>query len=261
MPEVDEAAEGVIRRRMVFCPFLLQFDTHDLIRSCEGCHDFFLYCCGCNNAFEDDGYGPDGKLCHHFRLVFTDGACRQNGQQGATSGIGIAGSKAEELHLSLPITTDMDPNQKRTSQRAELLAALEGLQYFANNSKRRKVVKGIKSNSPDQEQSWIIATDSLYVVEGMTEWLPVWKVCQPSAYIGAFSFTRLILIIFVGKENNFRTSQNKKPANLDLFLKLDEELTAEENKQNVKIGFWHVAREYNKIADGLAKKAALQGDL
>lgn len=65
---------------------------------------------------------------------------------------------------------------------------------------------------------------------------------------------------FRGKNNNFRTSQNKKPANLDLFQKLDEELAAEESKQNVKIGFWHVPREYNKIADGLAKKAALQGD-
>ncbi|KAL9047111.1 MAG: hypothetical protein Q9206_006898 [Seirophora lacunosa] len=189
-----------------------------------------------DHEFGDDGYNPDRKLCHHFRLVFTDGACRQNGQQGATAGIGIAGSKAEELHLSLPITTDMDPTHKRTSQRAELLAALEGLQYLANQSKRRKVVEGIKSNSPDQEKSWIIATDSLYVVEGMTEWLPVWK------------------------NNNFRTSQNKKPANLDLFQKLDEELAAEESKQNVKIGFWHVPREYNKIADGLAKKAALQGD-
>lgn len=50
------------------------------------------------------------------------------------------------------------------------------------------------------------------------------------------------------------------PANLDLFLYLDEELTAAEMKLNVKIGFWHVRREYNRIADGLAKKAALEGD-
>ena len=51
-----------------------------------------------------------------------------------------------------------------------------------------------------------------------------------------------------------------KPANLDLFLKLDEELAAQEAKKEVKIGFWHVGREYNTIADALAKKAALKGD-
>lgn len=50
-----------------------------------------------------------------------------------------------------------------------------------------------------------------------------------------------------------------KPANLDLFLKLDTELVAQEAK-DVKIGFWHVCREYNTIADGLAKTAALEGD-
>ena len=51
-----------------------------------------------------------------------------------------------------------------------------------------------------------------------------------------------------------------KPTNLDLFLRLDEELAAQEAKKDVTIGFWHISREYNTIADGLAKKAALEGD-
>ena len=51
-----------------------------------------------------------------------------------------------------------------------------------------------------------------------------------------------------------------KPANLDLFLQLDKEITTTEVKKNVEIGFWHVRREYNTIADGLVKKAALEGD-
>ena len=29
----------------------------------------------------------------------------------------------------------------------------------------------------DERKSWVIATDSEYVVKGMTEWLPAWKVC------------------------------------------------------------------------------------
>ena len=58
-----------------------------------------------------------------------------------------------------------------------------------------------------------------------------------------------------------RTGQNKKPANLDLFLRLDKFITSYESKYDVKIGFWHIPREYNHIADGLAKKAAQRGDL
>ncbi|KAL8749891.1 MAG: hypothetical protein Q9184_006623 [Pyrenodesmia sp. 2 TL-2023] len=144
---------------------------------------------------------------------------------------------------------DSDPGQKRTSQRAELLAALVGLWWFVkadrlNNREqddepRKKTRREKKGNIPadsDNTKNWIIATDSQYVVKGMTEWLPAWK------------------------KNNLRTNRNTKPANLDLFLKLDEKLTAEEGKQNVKIGFWHVPREYNTIADGLAKKASLEGD-
>ena len=51
------------------------------------------------------------------------------------------------------------------------------------------------------------------------------------------------------------------PANLDLFLKLDAEITIQEARQDVKIGFWHIPREYNTRADTLAKEASIQGDL
>lgn len=43
-------------------------------------------------------------------------------------------------------------------------------------------------------------------------------------------------------------------------MRLDEALAVEEAKQDVKIGFWHVPREYNTIADRLAKEAAQLGD-
>ncbi|KAI4141441.1 MAG: hypothetical protein L6R39_005329 [Caloplaca ligustica] len=179
----------------------------------------------------------EGRLCHHFRLIFTDGACRSNGRDGATAGIGVAATEDDSGQWSIPVTGDLDMGQKRTSQRAELLAAQAGLRYLIISSPdegRRK--KGRKSGSTAESRNWIIATDSEYVVKGVTEWLPAWK------------------------QNNLRTNRNTVPANLDLFLYLDEELTAAEMKLNVKIGFWHVRREYNRIADGLAKKAALEGD-
>ena len=50
-----------------------------------------------------------------------------------------------------------------------------------------------------------------------------------------------------------RTSQGKRPANLDLYLKLDEAVSCVE-KEGIDVGFWIIPRELNK-ADELAKKA------
>ena len=61
------------------------------------------------------------------------------------------------------------------------------------------------------------------------------------------------------QNNGFRTNRNTKPANLDLFMKLDAAITIEEEK-NINVGFWHVHRVYNTIADKLAKEAAELGD-
>lgn len=81
-------------------------------------------------------------------------------------------------------------------------------------------------------KQWIIATDSEYVVKGMTEWLPRWRV------------------------NGWRTAQNTRPANLDLFLRLDEAIEEEMTQGDRQIAFWHVPRTCNTIADRLAKEAA-----
>ncbi|KAH9927033.1 hypothetical protein B0H21DRAFT_763703 [Amylocystis lapponica] len=66
----------------------------------------------------------------------------------------------------------------------------------------------------------------------MTEWLPGWKT------------------------NGYRTAQNRRPTNLDLYLKLDQEIIRLEGQHKVKIGFLHVPREFNTIADSLARRAA-----
>ena len=72
--------------------------------------------------------------------------------------------------------------------------------------------------------------------------------------------TGITILITAGlKNNNIRTNCNTKPANLDIFLRLDDAVAVEETK-GVKIGFWHVPRENNAIADRLAKEAAQLGD-
>lgn len=172
----DDEKEGVIRRHMEFCPRLQEMEVDELLRICPGCHDWFIYCCSCSMQYDDRE-----KPCHHFRLVFTDGACRNNGQVGATAGIGVACGLREESQQSIPVTKMMDQGHRRTSQRTELLAALAGLRYMAeadriNSQSDPKGRKGKDPELQDSKKSWIIATDSAYVVKGVTEWLPEWKV-------------------------------------------------------------------------------------
>lgn len=54
----------------------------------------------------------------------------------------------------------MDNFPLRSNQRAELCAAKSGLEFFAE-----AYTKELKSEA----EAWIIATDSEYVVKGMTE--------------------------------------------------------------------------------------------
>lgn len=189
-----EGGEGVIERKLVLCQRLQTFETSELIRTCERCSGFFLYCCPCHNRYGNDGRGDNGRPCHHFRLIFVDGACSHNGQSGATAGVGIACGADKDSQLSFPIVTDWDPGQKRTSQRAELLAALAGLRYLtaadilnhdeeSNNSKKMEKEQSKDSDSQEPRSIWIIATDSEYVAKGMTEWLPQWKVSELMRYL------------------------------------------------------------------------------
>lgn len=187
----EDSNEGVIGRKLLFCPRLQSFETDELIKSCPDCDCFFLYCCHCSMT-----YYETGNPCHHFRLVFTDGACRLNGQQDATAGIGVVCGVDKAWHRLIPITASMDPGQKRTSQRAELLAALAGVRYMVeldslkeidtlepgSQAEKQKRKKGRKPPPRDSKKQWVIATDSEYVVKGITEWLPRWKVCSILAW-------------------------------------------------------------------------------
>ena len=170
----DDRAEGIIGRKMVFCDRLQLFETDELIRVCPDCRCFVLYCCHCLNTRAEDG-----PPCHHFRLIFSDGACRSNGLVGATAGIGILYGEKTASQRAIPITSELDPGQKRTSQRAELLAALAAVRFMAEVdqlNRENRMGRDGGDRSGFENDVWVIATDSEYVVKGMTEWLPTWKV-------------------------------------------------------------------------------------
>jgi ribonuclease HI len=80
--------------------------------------------------------------------IFTDGACRGNPGPGGWAALLVCGTERKEVSGSEAATTN---------NRMELSAAIGGLGAL----KRRCAVK--------------LYTDSKYVLQGITEWLPNWK--------------------------------------------------------------------------------------
>ncbi|MBW1805261.1 MAG: ribonuclease HI [Deltaproteobacteria bacterium] len=79
--------------------------------------------------------------------IFTDGACSGNPGPGGYGAILKFGQKVEEISGFEPDTTN---------NRMEMTAVIEALRKFKRPC------------------NIIITTDSLYVIKGMTEWLPGW---------------------------------------------------------------------------------------
>jgi ribonuclease HI len=80
--------------------------------------------------------------------IFTDGACRGNPGPGGWAALLVSGKERKEVSGAEAATTN---------NRMELSAAIHGLGAL----KRRCAVK--------------LYTDSKYVLQGITEWLPNWK--------------------------------------------------------------------------------------
>ncbi|KAI0348460.1 ribonuclease H-like protein [Trametopsis cervina] len=244
--------EGIHNRKLLFCAALSRLSLPELVTHCERCKRWYVLCC----ADKADWY-DHGRACHHYALVFTDGACKDNGNNNndgssrARAGIGgVAGSMGIEqrnpaYRWAVPVDDFVDGvrGAKRTSQRAELLAAMEGLRRVeALEGEVEKKARayghghGHGHGHGPESRAWVVASDSECVVRGLTEWFPTWR------------------------RNGWRTSAGKPPANLDLFLRLDAQVTTIEQR-GIEVGFWHIRREYNGESDELAKVAAEYGAL
>ena len=166
--------DSIIDRKLVFCNRLQTFDTKELITACPDCHRSFVYCCSYCWAFPN---AP--RPCHHYRIIFTGSACHLNGQVGATAGIGIVYGEDTPSQVATPITSSLDPGQQRTSRRTELLAVLIALKLMVVMDRQIEtalVERDVHHRIRHSGKAWVFATDSEYVVKGMTEWLRGWKV-------------------------------------------------------------------------------------
>jgi len=87
--------------------------------------------------------------------VWTDGACKDNGNDSARAGIGVFFGHNNFQNISERL------KGRQTNQRAELTAAFRGIQ------------EAIKMKGTNIHLE--IKTDSIYAVKGMTEWIIKWK--------------------------------------------------------------------------------------
>ena len=134
--------------------------------------------------------------------MFTDGACRGNPGPGGWAALLVAGKERKEVSGAAAATTN---------NRMELMAAIGGLGAL----KRRCAVK--------------LYTDSKYVLQGITEWLPNWKA------------------------RGWRTAAKEPVKNQDLWQLLDAAVQEQDIEWHWVKG--HSGHEGNEYVDQLANVA------
>ena len=134
--------------------------------------------------------------------LYTDGACRGNPGPGGWGALLIANDVRKELRGAELLTTN---------NRMELMGAIEGL----NALKRRCAVR--------------LYTDSKYVLQGITEWLPDWKA------------------------RGWRTAAKKPVKNQDLWERLDAAVLEHDIQWQWVKG--HSGNAGNERVDQLANEA------
>ena len=134
--------------------------------------------------------------------IYTDGACRGNPGPGGWGALLIAGERRKEVSGAEAATTN---------NRMELKAAIEGLSAL----KRRCRV--------------LLYTDSKYVLQGITQWLPQWKA------------------------RGWRTAAREPVKNQDLWERLDAAAAAQDIEWHWVKG--HSGDDGNEYVDALANRA------
>ena len=141
------------------------------------------------------------KTAQEVVHIFTDGACRGNPGPGGWGAILRHDGKERELYGGEPDSTN---------NRMELTAVIRALEALKRPCKVR------------------ITTDSRYVIQGITEWMPNWK------------------------RRGWRTSANKPVLNVDLWQRLDKLVAAHDVDWEWVKG--HAGHAENERADALANK-------
>jgi ribonuclease HI len=134
--------------------------------------------------------------------IFTDGACSGNPGPGGWAAILRSGKHEKEI---------AGGDSSTTNNRMEMMAAIRGLEAVKKPS------------------DVVVYTDSRYVMDGITRWLPRWKL------------------------NGWRTTDKKPVKNDDLWRALDA--AASRHTLSWKWVAGHSGHAENERADALAREA------
>ncbi|XXH00628.1 Mevalonate kinase [Hypoxylon texense] len=160
-------------------------------------------------------------------LLFTDGACLNNGQPDPRAGWALVHGlqRTGEPAIAFGRLENKGPfgdEGIQSSNRAELRAVIAALRF------RFWIGEGIRTLT--------IATDSEYVVEGSTEWARTWV------------------------RNDWKTQGNLDVKNKDLWEMLLGDVERW-HEAGLTVRFWRIPREWNETADVAAKRAASQDEV
>ena len=133
--------------------------------------------------------------------MYTDGACRGNPGKGGWGVLLRYGEAEKALYGGEKLTTN---------NRMELTAVIKGLEALTKSCRIK------------------ITTDSKYVLQGVTKWMPNWK------------------------KRNWRTANKKPVLNVELWQQLDELVAQHEIEWNWVKG--HSGHPENELADQLANQ-------
>ena len=133
--------------------------------------------------------------------MYTDGACRGNPGKGGWGVLLRYGDAEKVLYGGEKLTTN---------NRMELTAVIKGLEALTKSCRIK------------------ITTDSKYVLQGVTEWMPNWK------------------------KRNWRTANKKPVLNVELWQQLDELVAQHEIEWDWVKG--HSGHPENELADQLANQ-------
>jgi ribonuclease HI len=134
-------------------------------------------------------------------VIYTDGACSGNPGPGGWGAVMMWGDTVKEIYGGEPVTTN---------NRMELMAAIQALETLKRPCKVE------------------LHTDSQYVKNGITQWMPNWKA------------------------RGWKTAAKDPVKNEDLWKRLDQaRLRHEVDWRWIK---GHAGHEHNERADALARK-------
>ncbi|KAJ5200236.1 hypothetical protein N7491_008964 [Penicillium cf. griseofulvum] len=162
-------------------------------------------------------------------IIAIHGECI-TGKFGKRSAIGVFYGRGNAGNITWPISGKDE--HSHTTQIAELTACLRALRNATSIiDKRRNMMRKGKILMP--LNTFVIKTDSEYLVRSLTEWLPKWK------------------------NNGWKTCKGVPVANVDMFKLIEAGITMVEMVVQVK--FWLVPKENNLEATCLAKMANIGG--